>query len=66
VAVRSRGNLVCTCLNVTDLEIAEQLARTDGDDSARLAALQSELRCGTACGSCVPQLKRLIRSAETV
>ena len=25
-----------------------------------LAALQSELKCGSECGSCVPELKRLI------
>jgi assimilatory nitrate reductase catalytic subunit len=28
-----------------------------GDD---LAALQSNLKCGTECGSCVPELKRLL------
>ncbi|MDB5943405.1 MAG: assimilatory nitrate reductase alpha subunit apoprotein [Ramlibacter sp.] len=66
VAVQSRGKLVCTCLNVTDLEIAEQLAGAEGDDTARLAALQSKLRCGTSCGSCIPQLKRMVRSAESV
>jgi len=27
---------------------------------ADLAALQGTLKCGTECGSCVPELKRMI------
>ncbi len=60
VAVQSRGNLVCTCLNVTDQEIAQCLADVEGDPTARLAALQAGLKCGTNCGSCIPELKRLV------
>ncbi|MFC5497958.1 molybdopterin-dependent oxidoreductase [Caenimonas terrae] len=61
VAVQSRGKLVCTCFNVTDLQIGECLADSAGDEAARLAALQADLRCGTNCGSCIPELKRLAR-----
>ncbi len=32
-----------------------------GDAPARLAALQAELGCGTQCGSCVPELRRLVQ-----
>ena len=71
VAVQARGKLVCTCLNVTDAAIeahlhnmvrtgSNQLLTTDAD---RLASLQSALNCGTNCGSCVPELKRMVRSA---
>jgi assimilatory nitrate reductase catalytic subunit len=28
---------------------------------AQLAAVQAALKCGTNCGSCVPELRRLIR-----
>ena len=28
----------------------------------RLASLQGQLKCGTNCGSCVPELKRILRS----
>ena len=28
----------------------------------RLASLQGQLRCGTNCGSCVPELKRMARA----
>ena len=64
VAVQSRGKLVCSCLNVTDLEIAQQLAGTEGEDAVRLESLQSRLRCGTNCGSCIPELKRMVRDSR--
>lgn len=62
VAVQSRGKPVCTCLNVTDSAITQTLQSCHGTDSDRLAQLQSALRCGTQCGSCVPELKRMVRS----
>ena len=64
VAVRSRGQLVCTCFNVTDREIAEELATCEGDNANRLAGLQAALQCGTHCGSCIPELKRMVRASE--
>jgi assimilatory nitrate reductase catalytic subunit len=75
MAVQSRGKPVCTCFNVTDAAIEAQLALIHEDvgsaadlmrDAQRLAALQSALKCGTNCGSCVPELKRLVRSARPV
>ena len=62
VAVQSRGKPVCTCLNVTDAAITTELAQCHGTDADRLAQLQGKLRCGTNCGSCVPELKRMVRS----
>ena len=32
------------------------------DLAERLAALQSRLKCGTQCGSCLPAVKALLRS----
>ncbi len=61
VALQSRGKQVCTCFNVSDVAIAERLQRSAGSDDARLADLQKALQCGTNCGSCVPELKRLVR-----
>lgn len=61
VAVVSRGKPVCVCLDVTDTAIEAQLAQCHGDDADRLAQLQGALRCGTQCGSCVPQLRRMVR-----
>jgi len=57
---------VCSCLNVSADKITACLMRTDGDDPTRLSHLQSELKCGTQCGSCVPTLKRMIRETATI
>jgi assimilatory nitrate reductase catalytic subunit len=62
VAVQSRGKPVCTCFNVTDAAIHEHLAGTRGHPEQRLTLLQDALKCGTNCGSCVPELKRMVRS----
>jgi assimilatory nitrate reductase catalytic subunit len=65
VAVRSRGKLVCSCFNVTDAAINAQLAVTkEGTNEERFAALQTALKCGTNCGSCVPELKRQVRASH--
>lgn len=50
-----RGRIVCNCLNVAEPDLVAAIAA-----GADLAALQSNLKCGTECGSCVPELKRLI------
>ncbi len=50
-----RGRVVCNCLNVAEPDIVAAIAA-----GADLAALQATLKCGTECGSCVPELKRLI------
>ncbi len=62
LAVQSRGKPVCTCFNVTDLAIQTELGRCSGTADERLAALQGALKCGTNCGSCIPELKRMVRS----
>ncbi len=62
VAVQSRGKQVCTCFNVTGPAIDAHLAGCSGTDDERLASLQSALKCGTNCGSCVPELKRMVRA----
>jgi len=61
VPVVSKGKVVCSCFNVRDLAIAEQLTQCSGSDNGRLAHLQSVLRCGTNCGSCLPELQRMVR-----
>ncbi|WP_309679228.1 molybdopterin-dependent oxidoreductase, partial [Polaromonas sp.] len=77
VAVQSRGKLVCSCLNVSDTAIDAHLATLSqginlgasgsgylGTDDERLASLQAALKCGTNCGSCIPELKRKVRDAR--
>lgn len=62
VAVQARGKQVCTCFNVSETAIQGHLATCSGDELARLGSLQDKLKCGTNCGSCVPELKRLVRA----
>ncbi|UUZ64047.1 hypothetical protein LP417_01695 [Polaromonas sp. P1-6] len=65
---------MCTCLNVTDTAIDEHLSLLSrggggagylGTDEERLASLQGALKCGTNCGSCIPELKRKVRAARS-
>ncbi|WP_342129104.1 nitrate reductase [Hydrogenophaga sp. OTU3427] len=62
VAVVAKGRQVCTCFNVTEPAITERLSACEGSEDERLAALQGSLKCGTNCGSCVPELRRLVRA----
>jgi assimilatory nitrate reductase catalytic subunit len=62
VALASRGRQVCACFNVSEPQIRETLAGCRGGDDQRLAELQQALKCGTNCGSCIPELKRMVRS----
>ncbi len=61
---KSRGRIVCNCFNVAETQIGEVLAAQDminhGTPEAMLATLQDKLKCGTNCGSCVPELKKMI------
>ncbi len=61
VAGSTRGRIVCNCLNVSENEIKDAVAA-----GADLAKLQATLRCGTSCGSCVPELKRLLGNAHAL
>jgi assimilatory nitrate reductase catalytic subunit len=59
VAVQARGRQVCSCFGVTEPAIRDQLAASSGSDEQRLATLQGSLKCGTNCGSCLPELRRM-------
>ena len=50
----ARRRVVCNCLDVSEQEILGQVRRGAG-----LEQIKSSLKCGTQCGSCVPELKRL-------
>ena len=62
LAVHSRGKAICSCFNVTDVAIGDELAKCSGHEDERLGQLQTSLKCGTNCGSCLPELKRMVRS----
>jgi len=46
---------VCACFKVPESQIRSAVAA-----GASLAKLQKELKCGTNCGSCVPEIRRLL------
>jgi assimilatory nitrate reductase catalytic subunit len=50
-----RGRVVCNCHDVSENEI-----RADFATGLDLAAVQRKRGCGTSCGSCLPELKRLM------
>jgi assimilatory nitrate reductase catalytic subunit len=62
VALQPRGRQVCSCFAVEESAITAQLLNCSGTPDERLAALQGALQCGTSCGSCLPELKRLVRA----
>lgn len=51
-----RGKVVCNCLDVAENVIIETI-----QSGADLTTLQNKLKCGTECGSCIPELKRLVQ-----
>ncbi len=61
---KSRGRIVCNCFNVSETEINDSLIGTRGDVDVKLVDLQQKLKCGTNCGSCVPELKKIISSQQ--
>jgi assimilatory nitrate reductase catalytic subunit len=65
VALVEAGTTVCACVGVRDLAISSHLRNCAGDEASRLISLQNTLGCGTQCGSCVPQLKRMIAATDS-
>ena len=59
-ALPPRSRQVCSCFDVDEARIRQALAECAGSDAERMAAIQGGLRCGTQCGSCLPELRRLV------
>ena len=51
----TQDRAVCACFKVPESQVRAAVAA-----GASLAKLQKELKCGTNCGSCVPELRRLV------
>jgi len=60
IAIKPLGQTICTCTGVKDVAIEAWLKANHGPESLQLEGLKTNLKCGTECGSCVPQLKRMI------
>jgi assimilatory nitrate reductase catalytic subunit len=55
----NRGRIVCNCLDVSETEIRRELG-----PGVTLEQLQARLKCGTECGSCLPELKKMYVAQE--
>lgn len=55
-----QGAMICSCFQVSESSICAAI-ETGANTSEKLG---EKLRCGTNCGSCVPELNRLIRTAS--
>jgi assimilatory nitrate reductase catalytic subunit len=55
VAAAAPRKVICNCLDVSEDEIKRAIAA-----GADLAALKDTLKCGTSCGSCVPEIRRML------
>ena len=62
IAIAPRGKQVCSCFDVSERQIETALEAATGSEVERLAAVQNQLRCGTNCGSCLPELKRMVQA----
>jgi assimilatory nitrate reductase catalytic subunit len=51
---------MCACLGVRESAVRAAIAAGAG-----IERLRSELKCGTSCGTCVPELARLVAAAQS-
>ena len=56
---KNRGKIICSCFDVAELELKDNI-----NLGSSLEDLKDKLKCGTNCGSCVPEIKSLIASKE--
>ncbi|AIS57045.1 nitrate reductase [Vibrio coralliilyticus] len=58
------SQLVCSCFRVSDKQITSAL---ESGRCHNVSQLQNQLKCGTNCGSCIPQVEALVNehSAKT-
>ncbi|MGB1091020.1 MAG: molybdopterin dinucleotide binding domain-containing protein, partial [Oceanobacter sp.] len=54
------GAIICSCFTVGEKTIASAIA----EGCTSVEALGEKIKCGTNCGSCIPELKALIQQAQ--
>jgi len=52
---KQRGKIICNCFDVSAAEITAQLTL-----GASLTEVQQRLKCGSECGSCLPEVKSMV------
>jgi assimilatory nitrate reductase catalytic subunit len=58
--LQSAGPIVCACFGVGRTAICDAIVTGAGT----AAEIGAQLKAGTNCGSCIPELKRLIAQAD--
>lgn len=58
------AKIICNCWNVAEPALLACARAQTGDAAQRLRAVQEELGCGTNCGSCLPEVKRLLQMTQ--
>jgi assimilatory nitrate reductase catalytic subunit len=58
VAMTAGGRTICNCFGISETQITGLLGQ-----GASLGAVQEQLKCGTSCGSCLPELRRMAAAA---
>lgn len=54
------GRVVCQCFNITEHVIVSALGEIAGEPGERFRQLQADFKCGSNCGSCLPELRQLV------
>jgi len=55
------SKLVCSCFRVTDRQIMHAIEQ---HGLTSLAGLQGQLKCGSNCGSCLGEVKALLKQTQ--
>jgi assimilatory nitrate reductase catalytic subunit len=58
------ARIVCQCFGVDESSIVATLETIQGDTATRVKAVKDSLQCGTNCGSCLPDLRRLAEASK--
>lgn len=56
------GRVLCNCFGVTQDAVCAALSAAEGSAAARVSTVQATLKCGTNCGSCLPELRSLAKA----
>jgi assimilatory nitrate reductase catalytic subunit len=63
IAVQIMGRPICNCFNITEDKILETLQKLSPTDlEAGFKLVQEKTQCGTNCGSCKPEVKKIIQT----
>ncbi|EGA70703.1 putative nitrate reductase, large subunit protein [Vibrio sinaloensis DSM 21326] len=63
VSEQQSSELICSCFRVNEKQI--QTALETGQCS-NLSQVKSKLKCGTNCGSCLPQVERIVTQRQSI